>query len=554
MKHLSRILALLVATTLIVGTTVCTGAVSLDRASVGAQRDMAIVAADYDVVGSSLEPQEPLPSSYSSADLGLVTPVRSQVYNTCWAYAASASLESLMIKNGSEPTVLSPMHMNYWSTIREDGTGWNRNFRDAGYPYIALGYLTSWNGARLETDFPEQTPFYDYETLSAASSPYAGVTSVMYLDGSDRDTIKTAVMEYGGVTANFHFNGGYFNPTTSSYYDNEPDLLTSQLSGHAVEIIGWDDNYSRENFGSGEEEEYRPVNNGAWLCKNSWGAGWSSLGGYVWISYEDYYIFEQRFGPSYAITGYEMLSDDIALKQVEEYGAISFFNYIKSNRLNKLTYANVLDFSDEYRVLDKVIFECEAEGADYEVYLIPLDDSGKPDSSAAAWTLLASGAIGYQGYHCIDVEDTIIRDDRCAIGVTVIKTPACSDIGIGVDEWLQIGGSMILNPGSRDNVSYILGYDTEATDVMDLYREYLDDDLGGNFVIKATARSFGEVGDVDLDGRITIFDVTKIQRALAELIVLTKHQQTLADYDADGIMSIHDATRIQRMLAGLIDG
>ena len=40
-------------------------------------------------------------------------------------------------------------------------------------------------------------------------------------------------------------------------------------ANHAVTIVGWDDNYPKENFIS----EHQPPENGAWLVKNSWGSG-----------------------------------------------------------------------------------------------------------------------------------------------------------------------------------------------------------------------------------------------------------------------------------------
>ena len=62
------------------------------------------------------------------------------------------------------------------------------------------------------------------------------------------------------------------------------------------------------------------------------------------------------------------------------------------------------------------------------------------------------------------------------------------------------------------------------------------------------------VGDVDLDGKITIKDATMIQKALADLLTLSYESETLADVDRDGKITIKDATAIQKYLAGLESG
>lgn len=62
-------------------------------------------------------------------------------------------------------------------------------------------------------------------------------------------------------------------------------------------------------------------------------------------------------------------------------------------------------------------------------------------------------------------------------------------------------------------------------------------------------------GDVDLDKDITVFDVTMLQRHLAELEILQdidkRLQKFTADADTDGNVTIFDATEIQRHLAGM---
>ena len=53
------------------------------------------------------------------------------------------------------------------------------------------------------------------------------------------------------------------------------------------------------------------------------------------------------------------------------------------------------------------------------------------------------------------------------------------------------------------------------------------------------------VGDVDLNGKINIFDSTTLQLAVAGLIDLTENQKKVADTNGDGNITIQDATNIQ---------
>ena len=57
------------------------------------------------------------------------------------------------------------------------------------------------------------------------------------------------------------------------------------------------------------------------------------------------------------------------------------------------------------------------------------------------------------------------------------------------------------------------------------------------------------LGDADGDGRVTILDVTLIQKDLAGLTTFTGAQNEFSDYNGDGIISILDATAIQKMIA-----
>ena len=59
-----------------------------------------------------------------------------------------------------------------------------------------------------------------------------------------------------------------------------------------------------------------------------------------------------------------------------------------------------------------------------------------------------------------------------------------------------------------------------------------------------------ELGDVDLDGRLSVKDATLVQKFLAKLAELNEEQNALADVNGDNSVSIKDATGIQYKLAG----
>lgn len=94
--------------------------------------------------------------------------------------------------------------------------------------------------------------------------------------------------------------------------------------GHSVVIIGWDDNYSRNNFNSSN----RPKNDGAWLILNSWGTDWGN-NGTAWVSYEDEW-FNWSI-QNYGATGIEDITLRGELNAILDYGVVG--NSIKAKIL-----------------------------------------------------------------------------------------------------------------------------------------------------------------------------------------------------------------------------
>ena len=564
-----KLCALLLVLGLLSSAALGANAAGTELAPVEASLDIGVVAADYPEVGSELEPETELPSSFSNRELA--TPVRNQRLNTCWAYSSTGVMEIVANKNGIFDGQFSPMHMNYWATKREDGSGWQRAYSDAGYPYIAMGYLMSGFGAVTEDEFPYTSELSDYQDHGKDITPTVSAGSLVYLKGGDIDTVKTAVYHYGAAVGNFHYTYDFWNAENSAYFCDQPGLTTSQLRGHAVTIVGWDDNYSRENFGTvlpgeitvnddGEIIEGEPVishqpeNDGAWLCKNSWGSSWSNMGGYFWISYEDLYLFEKRFGPSYAIMDLEQYSESNHLYQNEIYGATYEFDYTPATEppTRTITYINVFDFEDRYNELDKIIFESTSVGSGYELFYIPVDEDGVPREDEALWTPLGTGSVDYRGYLNVDIDNLTVPRGKGAIGVRITSADDETPPSLGTCEWLTVGNNrLIFRPEVQRGSCYVIGFGSKIMDLTDFYSTYLDDDLGSTFVIKAVANIIDVMGDVDGDGLLTILDATVIQRKLADLVEFNEKQEALADYDGDGEVTILDCTKIQRVLAEL---
>lgn len=497
-----------------------------------------------------------LPSKYSSVDLGYVTNIKNQGSNDCWAYAGIATFESKLLRDGFNVGDMSAIWANVWATTRLNGKGWQRKFNSEGYNSIMPGYLTSWYGGIFESDIdPVDLKGDIYGDMAPSNLAKYGTTSIRYLLKSDPGQIKRSIMDNGGVYTGYAQTANCMNNNISYFM---PEDYSDFYTGHAVEIVGWDDDYSRLNFGT--TDKFRPQNDGAWLVRNSWG-NYNLLGGYFWISYEDKYVFDSRYDPSFTIEEVMEITDDVKLKQNEIYGATYEFQYVVSD---EITYINKFDFSDNYNIIDKVIFETESVGADYEIYYIPVENE-IPDNDENNWIKLDSGKVEFSGYICADFEDFSAPDGDGAIAVKIDTTdlnegkdydgdPSYVVNSIGVGEWLRTSSGVYTFINDSKHGDCYIKYGKEMWELLDWYKYAFNDDLGGTFVIKAVTRTNIEdefmLGDVNLDGSVTIDDVTLVQKYIANMVDLSEQEQDNADVDKNSKIDIDDVTTIQKYIAG----
>ncbi len=182
-----------------------------------------------------------------------VTPVKNQgSCGSCWAFAATAEMES-KIKIYYQRTVdLSEQQI---ISCNPYGAGCDGGWAAASY------YVHMHHGGILE----HCMPYEGSDFVPCTQDDYLKFTNISnWVHISNNVTqIKNAVYNNGPVSTAVDANDAWDGYTSG--------VITAPGSGtnHLVLIVGWDD-----RLGDG----------GAWIVKNSWGAGWG-MNGYCYVAY-----------------------------------------------------------------------------------------------------------------------------------------------------------------------------------------------------------------------------------------------------------------------------
>lgn len=582
MKRIVNIsLSVMIVIVLLVSSTASFFAAEIDIAEIGAEELIppeleiiddtgdSIAMSGISIEGSDLQASSAasLPSRYSLKDLGYTSDLKNQ-YNsgTCWAYSATSILESYLLKNDLYKNQYSPLDMAYMQSINDNGTGWATRtnwLRDGGNIATSSGYFMSFGGCRdygyLEdlslininqtiTDTLANQKKSIAKEFNEAHSPSVTADEIVYIDASNRDNIKSAIYEHSAVGASFTIDWAYFDTNKINYY--APSINYSSTSyggGHAIAIVGWDDNYPRTNFKS----NYRPQNNGAWICQNSWGAN-SCDSGFFYISYEDSTLFDEGYGAPWAVVGtHEIGKYEHLNSLVQNLGALNTYDPYGNYPSYESVFLSKVSF-EENDLIESVYFFSDSVGATYNVYLVPATSTGEP-SAVSKWTTLKSGTITYAGYLKVDLNNYLVDPGDYFITVGLKSyNGSGSKMGYVLEDQYFGDGSIcyILDGGVKSKTSYYgykLGSSFGKTDTSTTQTPLA-------FYINTLTTKNYKCGDANFDKQITVSDATYIQRILARLQEdISEENKICADVDNDGSFTIRDATFIQRYLARFND-
>ncbi|WP_063720343.1 C1 family peptidase [Methanobrevibacter oralis] len=193
---------------------------------------------------------------------------------------------------------------------------------------MAIAYLVSLLG-----------PVYEYQNLfdvksvlSPVLNPLFHIQNIVFLkrdNFTDNNAIKEAILKYGAVATKMYYSTSYLKDDLNYYYNGIIGC------NHAVCIVGWDDNYSKNNF------KKTPQGNGAWIVKNSWGNS-SGHGGYFYVSYYDTKFAQiGKNDASYTF----ILNDTVKHDKIYQYDIVGKTDYLFTNK-NSIYYKNIFKSTD----------------------------------------------------------------------------------------------------------------------------------------------------------------------------------------------------------------
>ena len=293
-----------------------------------------------------------------------------------------------------------------------------------------------------------------------------GVEISYYADVSTPEELKKGNMEFTNVAS------GNCAQYVDSYHG----------ASHAACIVGWDDNYKKENFKEGKQ----PDKDGAWIIKNSWGSQTDADEGDP--DYRDLYGYEDENGKK---TGYNYLSYyDRGIDSLDSFdfiteriGSQGTFVYqhdllpkrngmqLQGNNDKPLKMANVFDVQE-----DMDLFAVSTETAyentrvTFEIYKLNKDfkdptDGDKLDSRTVAFD--------FAGYHRINLNGrfNFNAGDKYSI---IVTQQANTDEGYRY----VIGANASVNEEMARKLGYP-SYATVSVEPKDSYY-YCEDDAFGN--------------------------------------------------------------------------
>lgn len=335
-----------------------------------------------------------LPEAYDMRDYDRVSKVRDQGrYGTCWAFASLGALETTLLPE--ESCEFSTDHMTLCNSYQLD-------LSKGGEHTMSIAYLAAWQGPVYEADDPYGDGKTD-DTLEEVKH----LEEALIINEKDFDILKSAIFRYGAIETSLYLQmkyadskSQYYSESNNSYYydgENTPN--------HDIIVVGWDDNYPKENFTN------IPEGDGAFICKNSWGTEFGE-DGFFYVSYYDVNICNK----SVVYTRVADVDNYDKIYQSDLLGWVGLIGYGREEAY----FANIYE-AGEGEELAAVSFYATGKDTEFEIYYV---DNFTGTDSFADRKFVVSGSMKYAGYYTVDFPEPVRLEDNSRFAVVVkIRTP-----------------------------------------------------------------------------------------------------------------------------------
>ena len=322
--------------------------------------------------------------------------------NLCYAFATNSVVESAYLTEGGTAIDLSERHIGFMAT-RQLSDETNNPFGyyghtstvsgadDGGTFYMTGTYLAQQRGPILDSRLPLNTlTSTKANTLDVKADYSVGNVIYSFANNCQEENailnIKRLLTTYGAVTSVMNGSDGNSDDYSSFYYNGDDGY------SHAITIVGWDDNYSKDNFK--ESNGSLPAGDGAWIVKNSYLLFGNNNGldtGYHYTSYYDKHACMLNMAV-------DNVSTDVS-DNGYYYSNLGMSSYL-STAANSFYFKQVFTKKSNYtELLDKVNIYGSAKDK-YEIYYASEDDFSKA-------VKLAEGTFTEVGYKTVKLTNPV---------------------------------------------------------------------------------------------------------------------------------------------------
>ena len=339
-----------------------------------------------------------LPEKYRlDEDERVVNGARDQsLSGTCWVYAGLGALESSLTPEGK---------YDFSEEHASTNNVYERESDEGGQYSILWSYLASWKGPVLEKD-----------GSNSKAKIAKHVQEMQIIESKNYDDIKKAIYEYGGVQSSIYISLNYLNESTE-YFNSEKSSYIydgTTKSNHDIYIIGWDDNYPKENFDGKAKKD------GAFICRNSWGSRFGDNGNF-YVSYEDTNI--GTYNEIY--TKVESTKNFDNIYEYDESGWCGTLGFTHS----ETAYASNVYTAKKDEVLKAMSFYATVPGTEYEAYVCK--NFKGTVSLANDMELVSKGTFKRSGYYTVKFDGIDVNEgDKYAVIIKVTTPESTKPIAV----------------------------------------------------------------------------------------------------------------------------